>query len=592
MAKLTTKSYYEFGRFRLKPKSRMLECDGETVGLHNQWYDILLILVRCRRVVSSKELIKAIWPDDVVDRKPNLFVNIAELRKALREAQREADPSPPELIKHHRGRGYYLTAEVTEHEIPKTVAILPFKIEGEPGGADDDGFKLADKLIDALSNEPSINVRRADTVIKKYSLHPKLRPLIFGHHFSADYVFSGRILREQGVIEVEALDVRADDDVAAKSFEEWRPAVHHSIHGWMLSVLGLAPPPPPDDKPEKCPTSNPVAKEHYANGRVQRFRGTKGSLKRAAGLFRKATEADPDFAEAYVGLAGTNIFRGMLGLITPRESHEGSMEPARTALEKGPRLAGAHSTWAFVKLFFEREWDEAQAGFERAIGIKKNYPAAHMGKAHCLTARGRHKEALDEIEAALEDPDSFFINFVRGMVLFMAREFDKSLKQFEVTQYLNLDHYKLKSDLPFYGMSLAQEFCALGRKGDEREALLEKADENAGLAIKISKGNPLKLLHRSQLLARWGKRDAAERLLNEALEQRRGGHYVSPYHLGIAYAALGGVDKAIESLEEGPAAMDQYLFLMGVDPRLDSLRSEPRFKELLRRLGLEDESKS
>ncbi len=216
-----------------------------------------------------------------------------------------------------------------------------------------------------------------------------------------------------------------------------------------------------------------------------------------------------------------------------------------------------------------------------------------MGRAHCLTARGRHTEALDEIDAALEDSHSFFINFVRGMALFMAREFDKSLKQqSEVTQYLNLEFYKLRSDLPFYGISLAQEYCALGREGDERERVFEQADENAKLAIRISRRNSMKLLHRCQLLTMWGKRDKAERLLNEALEQRQAEHYVSPYHLGIAYAALGEVDKAIGSLEEGPAAMDQYLFLTGVDPRLDSLRSESRFKELLRRLGLEDESKS
>ena len=81
-------------------------------------------------------------------------------------------------------------------------------------------------------------------------------------------------------------------------------------------------------------------------------------------------------------------------------------------------------------------------------------------------------------------------------------------------------------------------------------------------------------------------------LFRSALEQRRSGHYVSPYHMGIAYAALGEVDEAITSLEEGPAVMDQYLFLTGVDPRLDSLRSEPRFKELLQQLGLEDESNS
>ncbi|MBC8029216.1 MAG: winged helix-turn-helix domain-containing protein [Pyrinomonadaceae bacterium] len=582
MAKLTAESYYEFGRFRLKPKDRVLECEGKAVRLHDQWYDILLILVRRRRIVTTKELIEAIWPDDVVDRRPNLHVNITELRNALRAA----DPSSPDLIKNQKRKGYSLAAEVTEHEIPTTIAVLPFKVEGAPEETDESGLKLADKLTVTLNGHTSISVRSTDSVIKKYSLHPNQRPLIFGHHLEADYVLFGRILREQAVIEVEALDVRADEVMATASFEEWRPAVHRLIHEWMVSLLGLPPAPRREDELAKRYTSNPVANKYYTDGRVQRFRSTEGSLRRAAGLFRKAARADPDFAEAYVGIAGTNIFRGMLGLIPPLDSYKGAREAARTALEKNPRLAGAYSTWAFIKLFFERKWDEAQAGFERAIEIKENYPAAHMGKAHCLTARGRHAEALKEIDAALEDPYSFFLNFVLGMALFMAREFEKCLKQFEWTQYLNLQRFKIKSDLPYYGMSLAQEYCALGREGDEREGLFEKADENAVFAIRISKGNTLKLLHRCQLLAMWGKRDEAERLLNEALEQRQSGHYV--YHLGIAYAALGDVDKAIASLEEGPGVMDQYLFLTGVDPRLDSLRSDPRFKELFRRLGLED----
>lgn len=173
------------------------------------------------------------------------------------------------------------------------------------------------------------------------------------------------------------------------------------------------------------------------------------------------------------------------------------------------------------------------------------------------------------------------------MILFLARKFDKSLKQFEWTQHLN-HRFQLKSDLPYYGMSLAQEYCALNREADEREELFKKADEQAQLAIKISKGNALKLLHRAQLLAMWGKRDEAEHLLNAALELRRSGHYVSPYHLATAYAALREVEKAVGSLEEAPRVMDQYLFLTGVDPRLDGLRSDPGFQEFLRRLGLGD----
>jgi tetratricopeptide (TPR) repeat protein len=423
----------------------------------------------------------------------------------------------------------------------------------------------------------------------EYNQHSNQRPLIFGHRLVADYVVSGNIRREQELIDVELRDVRADDVRASTSFECCRPEsaeAHKLIHTWIESVLGLPQTEQGMAPPAKRYTTNQRAKELYEDGRVQRFRGTQASLRRATTYFERATEEDPNFAQAYVGVAGTYIYRGMMGLISPQESYDGSREAAIKARAIDENLVGAHSTWAFVKLFFERQWEEAQSGFERAIEIKFDYPAAHMGYAHCLTAQERHAEAEAEIDLAMQyDPFSFFISFVRGMVLFLARKYDESLEQFEQTQLLSLN-FNLKSDLPHYGISLAHEYRALTGAADERERLFEKADEEAHLAVRFSKRHPLKLLHHAQLKAMWGKKDEAQRLLDKALDLRRRGHYFSPYHLGIVYASLGETDMAIESLEAAPGERDQYLFLMGVDPRLDSLRSDPGFKELLRRLGL------
>lgn len=577
-------SRYAFGSFRLKPMEKMLECEGKEVRLHKQWYDILLMLVRCKRIVTSEELKEAIWPGEVVPRGANLFVNIFELRQALKRA----DSTAAEFIRNHPRQGYSFTATVEEQEVPMTVAILPFKAGEGQDVTDESGLKLADKLTVMLNKHMSIRVRRPDTVIREYNAHPNQRPLIFGHRLEADYVFSGRILRDLELIEVEFLDVRADEVRASKSFEGCRPEspeAHRLIHAWMESALGLTP--AADEKPEQpggAYTTNRKANEYYANGRIQRFRGTEMSLRRAIAYFKRATTEDPDFAQAYVGVAGTYIFMGMLNLIPPRESYEGARDAAIKAREKDESLTGAHTTWAFIKLFFERRWDEAQGGFARAIGINSKYPAAHMGYAHCLTAQGRHAEARAEIDQALAlDPYSFFISFVRGMVLFLARQYDQSLKQFEQTQSLSL-RFNLKSDLPHYGISLAHEYCALTGEADECERLFEKADEEARLAIKLSKSHPLKLMHRAQLKAMWGKRDDALKLLDEVLKLRRSGHYVSPYHLGILYASLEEADRAIESLEEALGALDQYLFLTGVDPRLDSLRSDSRFRDFFKGL--------
>jgi DNA-binding winged helix-turn-helix (wHTH) protein/Tfp pilus assembly protein PilF len=579
-------SYYEFGLFRLKPALRMLEYAGAEVHLKRQLYDILLILVRCRkRIVTSKELIEAIWPSEKVKRSANLWVDIAELRKKLKSA----DPAASGLIKSHPMQGYSFAATVHQHGLPMTVVILPFKVEERQQAPDESGLKLADRLTGMLSSNGALSVRRQDTVMMEYNQHSDQSPQSFGHRLTADHVFSGNIRREQELIDVEFRDVRAGEVRDIVSFEGCRhesDEASKSIHAWMKSVLGLPQTHQGTKQLATWYTAKRKAKELYEDGRVQRFRGTAASLRRATTYFERAVEEDSNFAQAYVGIAGTYIYRGMMGLISPQESYDGSREAAIKARAIDDNLVGAHSTWAFVKLFFERQWEEAQSGFERAIEIKSDYPAAHMGYAHCLTAQRLHAKAEAEIDLALQyDPFSFFLSFVRGMVLFLARKCDESLKQFEQTQLLSLN-FNLKSDLPHYGISLAYEYRALTGAADEREGLFKKADDEAHLAVRFSKRHPLKLLHHAQLKAMCGKRDEAMRLLDEALDLRRRGFYVSPYHLGIVYASLGETDLAIESLEAAPGERDQYLFLMGVDPRLDSLRSDPGFKDLLQRLGL------
>ena len=585
MSKEAQKIYYEFSSFRLYPVERTLECECAEVKLNDQWYDILLILVRCRsRKVKSEELIGAIWPGQKkAQRADNLYVNIAELRRALRGVAPEAS----ELIKNYRGEGYRFIADVKEHEVPTTVAILPFKPEGNQEALDEVGQEMADTLTTMLNKNVSIRVVPSATVIEEYNEHPKQSPLVFAHRLGADYIFTGRIRREH--VNVDFLDVRAENVTSSASFEGGHSEsfeLDRLIHKWMESVLKLTPTDRETAQSTKQHTKNQKANECYKKGRIQRFKGTGVSLRKAVTYFKRATEEDPNFARAYANLADTYIFMGMMNLITPRESYDGARDAATKALEKDETMASAHTAWAFTKLFFEWQWDEAKEGFEQAIEINPNYPIARMGHAHWLTAQGRNREAMKEIDEALAlNPYSFFISFVCGMVYFLAREYGKSLKRFEWTHELNL-RFNLKSDLSHYGLSLTHEYLALTDTSGERETAFKNADDEARLAVTISNRNPLKLMHRAHVNAMWGKRDEALKLLDEVLELRRAGYYVSPYHLGTAYVSLEEVDLAIESLEEAEKVLDQYLFLSGVDPRLDSLRTDPRFRELLLRLGL------
>lgn len=584
--------HYDFGRFRLYlPPERKLECNSVEVKLNAQWYAILLILVRCRgRKVRSEELIGAIWPGrKKVDRADNLFVDLAKLRKGLRAADRDAS----EFIRNYRGEGYRFMADVDEYGVPVTVAIPPLKSESNQETPDEVGQEMADTLATMLNQNASIRVVPFATVIREYNEHPKQNPLAFAHRLEADYVFTGRIRREH--VDVELLDVRADNVTESASFEGGQVDsfdLAKPIHKWMETALKLTPTDQEEEQPTEPCSKNQRANGCYRKGRIHRFKGTGVSLRKAVTYFKRATEEDPDFARAYANLADTYIFMGMMNLITPRESYDGARDAAIKAREKDETMASAHTAWAFVKMFFEWQWEEAKEGFERATEINPNYPGARMGRAHWLAAQGRHKEAMKEIDEALAlNPYSFFISFVRGMVYFLAREYGKSLKRFEWTHELNL-RFSLKSDLSHYGLSLAHEYLALTGTPGERETAFKNADDEARLAVTVSNRHPLKLMHRAHVNAMWGKRDEALKLLDEVLELRRAGHYVSPYHLGTLYASLEEVDLSIESLEDAEKVLDQYLFLSGVDPRLNSLCSDPRFIKLLSRLGLRDEIKS
>jgi tetratricopeptide (TPR) repeat protein/DNA-binding winged helix-turn-helix (wHTH) protein len=577
--------YYEFNCFRLYLPERTLECDGVEVRLHGQWHYILLVLLKRRGYkVANRELIEAIWPGHKKkDRADNLYVELAGLRKALTDASPEAS----EVIKNFRGEGYSFTAEVYAHQVPTTVVIHPFTHEASPRLPDEAGQRMADTLATMLNKNLSIRVVPSITAIKEYNERPELSTLAFGHRLGADHVFSGSIGR--GQVKVSHLYVHTAETFGPhvittsdpESFETYR-----LILKWMESELKLTPTDEEVQQSRKQYTTNAKANELYNKGRNQRFKGTEASLRRALRYFSRATEEDPKFARAYANFADTLIFMGMMNLLAPEECYESASDAAAKARELDPTMASAHTTWAFTKLFFERGWKEARDGFEEAIAINPNYSVARMGYAHYFISQGHRNEAKRQIDEAMAlNPYSFFISFVRGMVYFLVREYDESLKKFEWTHELNL-RFNLKSDLSHYGRSLAHEYMALSATSPNlREAEFKSADDEARLAVIVSDGHPVKLLHRAHVNIMWGRTDEAKRLLDKVLEMRQG-HYVSPYHLATVYAAMGEDERAIDSLEDAREVRDQYLFLIGIDPRLDSLHSHPRFRLLLSSIGL------
>jgi DNA-binding winged helix-turn-helix (wHTH) protein/tetratricopeptide (TPR) repeat protein len=582
--------YYEFGPFRLYPVERELRRGVKVIKLTDKRYELLLILLRCRgRVVKYDELMEAVWAGEIVE-PGNLTVNISELRRTMKGARGATN----KFINNIPKQGYRFTEPVSESGVRKTVAILPFKTVGSQKVSEEFGQAMADTLSTKLNKNMSILVTPSATVNREYREHPDQPPLIFGHRLAADYVFSGHIRREQDKlrVNVDFLDVRAGEPSASASFDEIITRsfeLEGAIHKWMESVLDLNPTEREAEQSVRRYTKNPRADKSYRKGRVHRFTVTEASLWKAIHHFEQATREDPDFARAYANIADTYIFMGMLNLISPQESYEGARGAALMALEKDEddSLASSHTAWGFTTLFFELRWEQAKDAFDRAVEINSNYSVARMGRAHWLAAQGEFEEAVDEINKAMSlDPNSFFISFVRGMVFFQSRRYAESLEYFERTHELNV-RFNLKSDLSHYGLSLAYAQLARAASAGARRRLFKRADAEARRAITLSDRHPLKLLQRAYVKAARGKRAEARKILDEVLKPRRPKQYVSQYHLGIVYAALKEPGPAVKCLAQAHRERDQYLFLLNVDPRLDSLRGYRGFKKLLVLMGLE-----
>ena len=244
---------------------------------------------------------------------------------------------------------------------------------------------------------------------------------------------------------------------------------------------------------------------------------------------------------------------------------------ATRALELDDKLAEAHTSLAFVKFGYDWDWAESERGFKQAIQLNAGYATAHNWYAVCLAALGRSDEAFAQIKRAHElDPLSLPINTNLGWLLHLARRFDEAIEQYLKT--IELDE----------GFGLAHR--RLGQTYEQKqmysEAIVEfqKAGTLSGEDVEL-------LSARGHFYAMLGETDKANEVLRQlnALAERR---YVPAYMVARVYLGFGDNDRVFELLEEACGERYGYLAYLNVEPLFDSIRSDPRFAELIRRVGL------
>lgn len=455
----------------------------------------------------------------------------------------------------------------------RSLAVLPLaNLSGDP---DEEYFVegMADSLRQHLEVISALRViSRTSSVYYKGS--SKALPEI-ARQLNADAVVEGSVLRsgKRVRINVELIQTASDTRVWGASYERDLKdifALQAEVAQKIADEIRVTLRPPDRARLARRHTPDPDAYLAYSKGRFFWNRRTEVDLKRAIGYFQQAIEKDPNYALAYDGLADCWLPLGWYAYMAPSETFPYAKVAVTKALALDDSLAEAHTSLAFVTLYYDRDWANAEREFRRAIKLNPNYANAHHWYGEFLSLVGRHEEAIAESERARElDPLSNIINTWVGSRYFFARQYDKAIEQ-----YRNA----MEMDPGFVPVHLVLGE-ALEQKRMYQEAIAELAK-----AVSLSAGSPVYMASLAHAYGVAGKRSHAKKVFDDLrnLSKQR---YVSSYDLALASLGIGETDRAFALLARAVEERSPRAAFLGVDPRFDGLRSDARFKELMIRIG-------
>jgi len=457
-----------------------------------------------------------------------------------------------------------------------SLAVLPFVDESgdEEAAYLVDG--LADMLIDNLSQLPRLKVMARSTVHRFRDRD--VRPDDVGRELGVRAVLTGRLQRRRDELVIRAELVDATDGTRLWGGRLRRPladllAIEEEIAQEISEKLRFELTSEERDRLAKRHTENPEAHEQYLQGRFvwNRWKTPEGA-RTAIGFFRRALELDPLYARAFAGLADGWSVLGNVKAIPPQEAYPEAKKAALAGLAIDDGLAELHTSLGFVQRYWEWDWEAAEAAFRRAIELNPGYATAHRWYGTLLSGLGRHDEAVALVKRSLElDPLSLIIHTSVGDCLYYARRNDEAI-----------DYYRKSIEMdPTFLPGHTDLARSLEQAGRWDEAIAEY-EKGAALA---PKGPPDPSSGLAHVYARMGRRQDALDIL-ERLLALRSERYISPYGIGSIWACLGERSTALDWLERAYEEHDQTLVLLKVHPRLDGLRDEPRYRELLRRMKL------
>ena len=320
--------------------------------------------------------------------------------------------------------------------------------------------------------------------------------------------------------------------------------------------------------PETSPGEDEEARQLFTAGRYYATRRTAEGLRQAIQRLERAVELKPDYAVAYAELADCYALLNWYVEPPPAHAWQRAKQAALAAVRADPNLAEAHASLGFVRLHFDRDWEGAERELRKAIALNPRNQVSHRWYAYSLSAMGRHDEAYAEVERAREiTPQSAVIATALANVLFLAGRFDATIAQ--CRKALELDPGAVAAHTVLR--------WAYERKGMVSEALAAYEQERS-----FAGDSPTTRAKRAHVLAATGHQEEARKILEEIIA-KRDEQWVTAYEIAIIYSLLGDRDKGFEWLAQAEQEHAVGFTFVRVDPHLENLRSDPRFRDLIRR---------
>lgn len=457
----------------------------------------------------------------------------------------------------------------------RSLAVLPLEnLSVEP---DEEFFAdgMTDALITTLAQIGALRVISRTSVMRYKGARRPLPEI--AKELNVDAIVEGTVVRSRGRIRIatQLIHAATDTHLWARQYETDLSDVlslQSDLARAIADEIRVQLSPREKSQLAKSRPVDPVAYETFLRGRHLWYKRSPDSLTRAVDMLQRATTLDPSYALAHAGLADAYVSTAwdIFGLVAPSEAYPKAKQAAQRALELDSNCAEAHAALGWIAGGFDWNWTEAERGFRRAIELKPQYGPVHIWYSHFLRAMDRTGESLSESRRALDcDPLGLVLNMHLGWHHLYSRQYEKAIEQC-------LKTLELDSTFILAHMFLGQGYEQLGRFSD--------AIASFERIVELSQRYPVYLAELGHAYAAAGRRADALKIVDE-LNAMSASRYVGARGIAEIHIALDNPDQAFAWLDKAFAQRNGWLIHTRENPRYDSLRSDPRYLDLVRRMN-------